>query len=416
MQFRTFGRFLIECNRGIGRCGKALHAGFFVVVCSLGVCILGISPTIAQDTGGGYADPAYGASASQGLTRIEQRVAQLFAIEPSLAEPNPAVPPPEGLRAVSLTQASDSVYSSLQQQNVVLAYWDASMNRARAQVEQRRAAYLENAAPAVVQTQAVVLLAQSDSEAAYIEYQTAQLVLLEQSMMSGAETLSPSPSDLPYVGDYETKLDSLRATRAVSRRAVALSRRLPLERRLIESRSQACDAAEAMRSTAYEAYTQQRIAFEVYADTVETVRDAELAFVDAVGRYNRTIVGYATETLGLELHGRLFIQMLIPLPDSEPGPFCEQASPEGTLAPQAAAGLSGDSGAGLSGGGTREPITSTQEGVATPPVTGGGFDRYRQPGSNGGGTGVPAGGGTVPPQGGGIQDPASGPRMPNDPF
>jgi hypothetical protein len=414
MHNRMFGRLKMR-EQLIRRSIRALHALFFVVV-----CLLGFSVAVAQNTGGGFADPAYDATASQGLTRIEQRVALLFAIELSLSEPNPVVPPPEGLEAVSLIQASEYVYSSAQQRNIVLAFWEASVNRAVAHVEQRRADYLGNAAPAVVETEAKILLAQSDAEAALIEYQTAQLVLLEQSMLGGADTLSPSPSDLPYVGDYETKLDYLRATRSVSRRAIALSRRLPLERRLIESRSRACDAAEVIRSTAYEAYVQKRITFEAYAETVETVRDAELAFVDSVGRYNRTIVGYATETLGLELHGRMFIQMLIPLPDSEPGPYCDQASPDGTLSPQPESGLSGSTGGDV--GRANEPITSTPMGAAAG-VDAGSLPasatsptpnsentpyRYRQPGLYGGES--------VPLPRGVINDPSSGPSMPDEPF
>jgi hypothetical protein len=129
----------------------------------------------------------------------------------------------------------------------------------------------------------------------------------------------PMPTELPFLGRYETRIESWFGTGNVPRRLRQLHREFPLRLTLIQRRAEAVVDFENQLGEVLQAYQQGQVALPMLLDTIEDLAGQRRAFLTEVVTYNQAIAEYSNSIVSATLPTRTYVATLIRLP-AELGP------------------------------------------------------------------------------------------------
>ncbi len=129
----------------------------------------------------------------------------------------------------------------------------------------------------------------------------------------------PIPCDFPLVVPYNTQANQMVQYRQLTTKALSLDKRLPLQQRLIVSKTGAVAAGEEYLNElcSSEAPTDMATTDALIFTLGQTVV-LRCELVDEIVEYNREIADYVTETISPEISGRRLLAMLIQLNPADP--------------------------------------------------------------------------------------------------
>jgi hypothetical protein len=154
--------------------------------------------------------------------------------------------------------------------------------------------------------------AAADLQLASAQERLAELISLEGDRL-------PMPTELPFLGRYETRIDSWFGTGNVPRRLRQLHREFPLRLTLIQRRAEAVVDFEIQLGEVLQAYQQGQVALPMLLDTIRELAGQRRAFLTEVVTYNQAIAEYSNSIVSTTLPTRTYVATLIRLP-AEVGP------------------------------------------------------------------------------------------------
>ncbi|MCL6502527.1 MAG: hypothetical protein K6T86_07565 [Pirellulales bacterium] len=234
----------------------------------------------------------------------------------------PQQSPIEG-QPLQLLQLATRTASRAQQQQAIEAYWQLAAAVARYTFRWDDYAQLEQLLPPAVELdrhtrRGVDPALESQLSAAQARLREAEAaVLAAQYHLIEAAGLPPRPlplpADIPHVGPYNTKFQTLFAARPAPAQVRMLDRVLPLRRRAIEVRAAAVQAALDAVDAAFES-PDGSADLLVVLRTLDDLARQRQAFVDSVLAYNREIAAYALAVAPPQTSPQQLVGMLIKLP------------------------------------------------------------------------------------------------------
>ena len=153
--------------------------------------------------------------------------------------------------------------------------------------------------------------------AAELQLVSAQERLAELAGLEGERL--PLPTELPFVGRYETRLANWLENSSVPRRLRQLDREFPLRLTLIERRAEAVVDFEAQLGEVLQAYQQRQVALPMVLDTIGELAVQRRSFLSEVVTYNQAIAEYSNSIVSNALPTRTYVATLIRLPAASAG-------------------------------------------------------------------------------------------------
>ncbi len=129
----------------------------------------------------------------------------------------------------------------------------------------------------------------------------------------------PIPCDFPLVVPYNTQANQMVQYRQLTTKALSLDKRIPLQQRLIVSKTGAVAAGEEYFNTLLSAgATTDAATTDALIFTLGQTAALRCELIDEIVEYNREIADYVTETISPEISGRRLLAMLIQLNPADP--------------------------------------------------------------------------------------------------
>lgn len=230
---------------------------------------------------------------------------------------------------LKLLDLASKVASRAQQQQAIEAYWQLAAAVARYTFRWDDYAQLEQLLPSAVELDRATRRGVDPALEAQLSAAQARLreaeaaVLAAQYRLVEAGGLAPSPlplpADIPHVGPYNTKFQTLFAARQAPAQARLLDRLLPLRKRAIDVRAAAVQAALDAVDAAFEGPDGSADLLLVLRTLDDLARQRQ-AFVDAVLAYNSEIATYALAVAPPNTSSQQLVGMLIKLPGNSRRP------------------------------------------------------------------------------------------------
>jgi hypothetical protein len=218
-----------------------------------------------------------------------------------------------GGQPYSLLSAVSSTVDRRQQIEIVRAYWRLFEAAAEyryswdyaQQLETIRSRSIEDTLLRRARAAAVAQLREAELAAVSAQHQLAALVRLP------AGGSLPLPSDRPCIAVYNTRLQQIFPNRTPPDGARLADKILPLQRRVIEDRAAAVQAADdALQTLADDSRYGRGDAAATAACGRELLRQ-RLAFIRSVCDYNRTIGDFSLSVVGLSISPQELVESLI---------------------------------------------------------------------------------------------------------
>ncbi len=238
---------------------------------------------------------------------------------------------------LKLMDLAARIASRPQQQQAIEAYWQLAAAVARYTFRWDDYAQLEQLLPSAVELdrdtrRGVDPALESQLSAAQARLREAEAaVLAAQYRLVEAASLPanplPLPADVPHVGPYNTKFQTLFASRPAPAQARMLDRLLPLRKRAIDVRAAAIQAALDAVDSCFES-GDGSADLVVVLRLLEDLARQRQAFIDAVLAYNSEIATYALAVAPPNTAPQQLVGMLIKLPGNSRRPASMANQPD----------------------------------------------------------------------------------------
>ncbi|MEE9603558.1 MAG: hypothetical protein V3V75_09650 [Thermoguttaceae bacterium] len=246
------------------------------------------------------------------------------------------LPPGHSLegRPLTLLTALSSAGDRTRQRNVVHAYWrlveTVAVYRFSFDYDKQLAELAGQADKLPQQADEAMLLAASRASSSALLREAELAVVAAQHALASLVLLPPDaplplPADRPHVGPYSTRFDQMFAMRAAPAAALLFDRTLPIERRAVDGRVSAVQAAEEALSAVEDAYSQGSSGPAAVLSLMKQRFEQRGAMITLVCRYNRDIADYALAVAEPGTKGQALVGMLIKLANDPLRPIVSPA-------------------------------------------------------------------------------------------
>ena len=145
-----------------------------------------------------------------------------------------------------------------------------------------------------------------------VELAEAQQRLASLMRLAPSEPL-PIAADMPHVGAYKTRFETLYASQPAPERSLLIHRTLPLRERELRTRAEAVEAARQALEAAEAGFHEGTVALETVFSCLDDQKRERQAFLTVVHRYNVDIAEYALATPVPAADDQILVARLIKL-------------------------------------------------------------------------------------------------------